>query len=70
MDWLSTFVGFDMVMLSCLQAFLALKHWSINIKIVAFGLFSEDKRYYIDMLIIKITIKLNQINMDVCFFQK
>ena len=38
--------------------------------IVVFGLFSVDKRYYIDMSMIKITIKSSQIDMDVCFFQK
>ena len=34
-----------------------------------FGLFSGDKRYYIDMSMIKITIKSNQIDMDVCSFK-
>ena len=35
-----------------------------------FGLFSGDKGDYIDVWIIKITIKTNQIGMDVCLFQK
>ena len=35
-----------------------------------FGLFSGDKRCYIDMSMIKITIKSNQIDIDVFFFQK
>ena len=31
-----------------------------------FGLFSEDKGGYIDVWVIKITIRTNQIDMDVC----
>ena len=38
--------------------------------IVAFGLFSGDKSDYIDLWMIKITIETNQIDMDVCYFQK
>ena len=39
-------------------------------KTVAFLLCSMDKRVYIDVWILKITIKTNQIDIDVCFFQK
>ena len=35
------------------------------LKIVAFGLFSGDKGDNIDMWVTKITIKANQIDMDV-----
>ena len=35
-----------------------------------FGLFSGDKGDYIDVWMIKITIKTNQIDMDVCLLQK
>ena len=35
-----------------------------------FGPFSWDKGDYIDVWMIKVTIKTNQIEMDVCFFQK
>ena len=40
-------------------------------KLWHFGLFPGDKDDYIDvdMWMIKITIKTNQIHMDVCFFQ-
>ena len=38
--------------------------------IVAFWTVLWDKRYYIDMSMINITIKSNQIDIDVCFFQK
>ena len=33
-------------------------------------MFSGDKSDYIDVWIIKVTIKTKQINMDVCLFQK
>ena len=39
-------------------------------KIVAFRPFSGDEGDFIDVLIIKNMIKTNQIDMDVCFFQK
>ena len=39
-------------------------------KLWLFGLFSEDKGDYIDVWMIKIIIETNQIDMDVCFFQK
>ena len=39
-------------------------------KIVAFGLVSGDKGDYIDMWMIKITMKTNQIDTIVCFSQK
>ena len=39
-------------------------------KLRLFVVFYEDNGNYIDMWIIKITIKTNQIDMDVCFFQK
>ena len=39
-------------------------------KIVAFGLFSGDKGDNIDMWMIKITIKGNQIDMDVFLISK
>ena len=39
-------------------------------KTVAFGMFSGNKGNYIDVWIIKITIKTNQTDMDVCFLQK
>ena len=38
-------------------------------KMVAFGLFSGDKDDHIDVWMVKITIKTNQIDMDVSFFQ-
>ena len=37
---------------------------------MAFGLFSGDKGDHSDVWMIKITIKTNEIDMDVCFFQK
>ena len=39
-------------------------------KLWLFGLLSGDKGDYIDMWMIKIIIETNQIDMDVCFFQK
>ena len=39
-------------------------------KLWLFGLFSGDKGNYIDASMIKIIIETNQIDMDVCFFQK
>ena len=39
-------------------------------KLLPFGLFSEDKGNNIDMWMIKIMIKANQINMDVLFISK
>ena len=39
-------------------------------KLWLFGLFSGYKSDYIDVWMIKITIKTNQVHMDVCFFQK
>ena len=36
----------------------------------SFCFISVDKRDYIDVWIIKITIKTNQSDMNVCFFQK
>ena len=39
-------------------------------KLWLFGSFSGDKGDYIDVWMIKIMIKTNQIDMDVCFFQK
>ena len=39
-------------------------------KVVDFGLFSGGKDDYIDVWMMKNTIKTNQIEMDVCFFQK
>ena len=39
-------------------------------KIVAFWTVFWGKGDYIDVLIIKNMIKTNQIDMDVCFFQK
>ena len=39
-------------------------------KIVAFGLFSGDKGDNTDMWMIKITVKANQIDMDVLFISK
>ena len=38
-------------------------------KIVAFLLFPWDKGDYLDVWMIKIMIEINQIYMDVCFFQ-
>ena len=38
-------------------------------KLWLFGLFPGDKGDYFDVWMIKITIKINQIDMDVCFFQ-
>ena len=35
-----------------------------------FGLFSGDKGDYSDVLMIKIMTRTNQIDKDVCFFQK
>ena len=37
---------------------------------MAFLLFAGDKSDYIDVWMIKIVIKINQIDMDVCPFQK
>ena len=39
-------------------------------KIVFFGQISGDKGDYIDVWMIKIIIETNQVDMDVCFFQK
>ena len=39
-------------------------------KLWRFGLFSGDKGDYSDVWMIKITVKTNKIDMDVCFFQK
>ena len=39
-------------------------------KLWIFGLFSGDKDDYIDRWMMKITIKTNQIDMNVCFFEK
>ena len=35
-----------------------------------FGPFSDNKGDYIDVWTITITINTNQIDMDICFFQK
>ena len=37
---------------------------------MAFGPFSGNKGGYSDLWMIKITIKTDEIDMDVCFFQK
>ena len=39
-------------------------------KLWLFTPFSGDKSDYIDVWMIKITIKTNQIDVDVCFFQE
>ena len=39
-------------------------------KLWLFGLFSGTKGDYSDVLVIKITIKTNEIDVDFCFFQK
>ena len=39
-------------------------------KVVAFRLFSGDKGDYSDVWMIKITVKTDEIDSDVCFLQK
>ena len=39
-------------------------------KLWLFGLFSVDKGDYIDVWMVKLTVKTNQIYTYVCFFQK
>ena len=46
------------------------KIMSMFVLFLCFWTASEDKRDYIDVWIIKIMIKTNQIDMDVYFFQK
>ena len=45
------------------------KNYVFMEKIVAFLLFPWDKGDYVDVWMIKIMIEINQIYMDVCFFQ-